>query len=164
MHESFWGVPCLSGDDKRLTTLTLEHGYLTYMQRTAVVWSTFPDKWSIFFKQRVRWARGFYQTAKHHRHAIGNPRGLARQAQRGGQRVRSPAGAYQAFGAALPVVHLGRVTLTERDSDAPFVDVEDALGPAQADRREVRRVAGQRLQDGGRLAARLASSVPAGPT
>jgi cellulose synthase/poly-beta-1,6-N-acetylglucosamine synthase-like glycosyltransferase len=44
MEESFWGVPCLSGDDKRLTTLVLEHGYLTYMQRTAVVWSTFPDK------------------------------------------------------------------------------------------------------------------------
>src|SRR5688572_29993295 len=25
-----------------------------------------------------------------------------------------------------PVVHLGRVTLSERDSDAPFIDVEDA--------------------------------------
>ena len=34
MHEQFWGVPCLSGDDKRLTTLVLERGYLTYMQRT----------------------------------------------------------------------------------------------------------------------------------
>ena len=44
MDEKFWGVPCLSGDDKRLTTLTLEHGYLTYMQRTAEVWSTFPDQ------------------------------------------------------------------------------------------------------------------------
>ena len=40
MNETFWGVPCLSGDDKRLTTLTLERGYLTYMQRTAQVWST----------------------------------------------------------------------------------------------------------------------------
>src|SRR5690606_27955746 len=42
MDETFWGVPCLSGDDKRLTTLVLERGYLTYMQRTAEVWSTFP--------------------------------------------------------------------------------------------------------------------------
>jgi cellulose synthase/poly-beta-1,6-N-acetylglucosamine synthase-like glycosyltransferase len=62
MNESFWGVPCLSGDDKRLTTLTLEHGYLTYMQRTAVVWSTFPSKWRIFFKQRVRWARNTWRS------------------------------------------------------------------------------------------------------
>ena len=62
MEESFWGVPCLSGDDKRLTTLVLEHGYLTYMQRTAVVWSTFPDKWSIFFKQRLRWARNTWRS------------------------------------------------------------------------------------------------------
>jgi hyaluronan synthase len=62
MEESFWGIPCLSGDDKRLTTLTLEHGYLTYMQRTAVVWSTFPDKWAIFFKQRVRWARNTWRS------------------------------------------------------------------------------------------------------
>jgi cellulose synthase/poly-beta-1,6-N-acetylglucosamine synthase-like glycosyltransferase len=62
MHESFWGVPCLSGDDKRLTTLTLEHGYLTYMQRTAEVWSTFPNKWRIFFKQRIRWARNTWRS------------------------------------------------------------------------------------------------------
>ncbi len=62
MEEEFWGVPCLSGDDKRLTTLVLEHGHLTYMQRTAVVWSTFPDKWRIFFKQRVRWARNTWRS------------------------------------------------------------------------------------------------------
>jgi cellulose synthase/poly-beta-1,6-N-acetylglucosamine synthase-like glycosyltransferase len=62
MQESFWGVPCLSGDDKRLTTLVLEHGHLTYMQRTAVVWSTFPSKWRIFFKQRVRWARNTWRS------------------------------------------------------------------------------------------------------
>jgi len=62
MEEEFWGIPCLSGDDKRLTTLVLEHGHLTYMQRTAVVWSTFPDKWRIFFKQRVRWARNTWRS------------------------------------------------------------------------------------------------------
>ncbi|HYH29373.1 MAG TPA: glycosyltransferase [Pseudonocardia sp.] len=62
MDETFWGVPCLSGDDKRLTTLVLERGYLTYMQRTAEVWSTFPDRWRIFFKQRLRWARNTWRS------------------------------------------------------------------------------------------------------
>ncbi|MGE3257847.1 glycosyltransferase, partial [Pseudonocardia sp.] len=62
MHETFWGVPCLSGDDKRLTTLILERGHLTYMQRTAEVWSTFPDTWRIFFKQRLRWARNTWRS------------------------------------------------------------------------------------------------------
>ncbi|MBV9923280.1 MAG: glycosyltransferase [Pseudonocardia sp.] len=62
MHETFWGVPCLSGDDKRLTTLVLEHGYLTYMQRSAEVWSTFPNTWRVFFKQRLRWARNTWRS------------------------------------------------------------------------------------------------------
>jgi cellulose synthase/poly-beta-1,6-N-acetylglucosamine synthase-like glycosyltransferase len=62
MHETFWGVPCLSGDDKRLTTLTLERGYLTYMQRSAVVWSTFPTTWTQFHKQRLRWARNTWRS------------------------------------------------------------------------------------------------------
>ena len=62
MHETFWGVPCLSGDDKRLTTLILERGYLTYMQRSAEVWSTFPTTWKIFFKQRLRWARNTWRS------------------------------------------------------------------------------------------------------
>jgi hyaluronan synthase len=62
MNETFWGVPCLSGDDKRLTTLILERGHLTYMQRTAEVWSTFPNTWKIFFKQRLRWARNTWRS------------------------------------------------------------------------------------------------------
>lgn len=62
MNETFWGVPCLSGDDKRLTTLILERGHLTYMQRSAEVWSTFPDTWKVFFKQRLRWARNTWRS------------------------------------------------------------------------------------------------------
>ena len=62
MDETFWGVPCLSGDDKRLTTLILERGHLTYMQRTAEVWSTFPDTWKIFLRQRLRWARNTWRS------------------------------------------------------------------------------------------------------
>jgi cellulose synthase/poly-beta-1,6-N-acetylglucosamine synthase-like glycosyltransferase len=62
MDERFWGVPCLSGDDKRLTTLILERGHLTYMQRTAEVWSTFPTRWRVFFRQRLRWARNTWRS------------------------------------------------------------------------------------------------------
>ncbi|GAA5116010.1 glycosyltransferase [Pseudonocardia adelaidensis] len=62
MNETFWGVQSLSGDDKRLTTLILERGHLTYMQRTAEVWSTFPDRWRIFFRQRLRWARNTWRS------------------------------------------------------------------------------------------------------
>jgi len=62
MNETFWGVRCLSGDDKRLTTLILERGHRTYMQRTAEVWSTFPDTWRVFFRQRLRWARNTWRS------------------------------------------------------------------------------------------------------
>jgi hyaluronan synthase len=62
MHETFWGVQCLSGDDKRLTTLILERGHLTYMQRSALVWSTFPVTWKQFRSQRLRWARNTWRS------------------------------------------------------------------------------------------------------
>jgi len=62
MNETFWGVPSLSGDDKRLTTLILERGHLTIMQRTAQVWSTFPTTWRVFFRQRLRWARNTWRS------------------------------------------------------------------------------------------------------
>jgi cellulose synthase/poly-beta-1,6-N-acetylglucosamine synthase-like glycosyltransferase len=62
MHETFWGVPSLSGDDKRLTTLIMERGHLTYMQRSAQVWSIFPTTWGMFFRQRLRWARNTWRS------------------------------------------------------------------------------------------------------
>lgn len=62
MTETFLGVPCLSGDDKRLTTLLLESGYRTYMQRSARVWSSFPDQAKVFFRQRLRWSRNTWRS------------------------------------------------------------------------------------------------------
>ena len=62
MDETFWGVPCLSGDDKRLTSLVLERGHRTRLQRSAVVWSTFPTTWKVFAKQRLRWARNTWRS------------------------------------------------------------------------------------------------------
>jgi cellulose synthase/poly-beta-1,6-N-acetylglucosamine synthase-like glycosyltransferase len=32
------------------------------MQRTAEVWSTFPDQWRTFFRQRLRWARNTWRS------------------------------------------------------------------------------------------------------
>jgi hyaluronan synthase len=55
-------VPCNSGDDKRLTTLILEAGWSTYMQRSARVWSTFPPDARTFFRQRLRWARNTWRS------------------------------------------------------------------------------------------------------
>ncbi|MEJ3654113.1 glycosyltransferase [Actinomycetes bacterium KLBMP 9759] len=62
MDETFMGVQCLSGDDKRLTTLILERGHRTFMQRSAEVWSTFPDRWRVFVRQRLRWARNTWRS------------------------------------------------------------------------------------------------------
>ena len=62
MSETFLGVPCNSGDDKRLTTLLLEDGWSTYMQRSARVWSTFPGDARTFLKQRLRWARNTWRS------------------------------------------------------------------------------------------------------
>lgn len=62
MNETFLGVPCLSGDDKRLTTLILEGGHLTVLQRSARVWSTFPRGARSFFKQRLRWSRNTWRS------------------------------------------------------------------------------------------------------
>jgi cellulose synthase/poly-beta-1,6-N-acetylglucosamine synthase-like glycosyltransferase len=62
MEETFLSVPCNSGDDKRLTTLILEAGWATYMQRSARVWSTFPPDARTFFRQRLRWARNTWRS------------------------------------------------------------------------------------------------------
>lgn len=62
MSERFLGVPCNSGDDKRLTTLTLERGHRTYYQSSARVWSTFPEDARSFVKQRTRWARNTWRS------------------------------------------------------------------------------------------------------
>ncbi|MDH3227219.1 MAG: glycosyltransferase, partial [Thermoleophilia bacterium] len=62
MSETFWGVPCNSGDDKRLTMLTLRRGFKTIFQQNARVFSTFPADFDGFVKQRVRWARNTWRS------------------------------------------------------------------------------------------------------
>jgi cellulose synthase/poly-beta-1,6-N-acetylglucosamine synthase-like glycosyltransferase len=62
MNETFLGVPCMSGDDKRLTILVLEGGHRTVLQRSARVWSTFPRDGRTFFRQRLRWSRNTWRS------------------------------------------------------------------------------------------------------
>jgi cellulose synthase/poly-beta-1,6-N-acetylglucosamine synthase-like glycosyltransferase len=60
--ETFLGVPCMSGDDKRLTSLILQRGHRAVLQRSARVWSTFPGRPYTFFRQRLRWARNTWRS------------------------------------------------------------------------------------------------------
>jgi cellulose synthase/poly-beta-1,6-N-acetylglucosamine synthase-like glycosyltransferase len=62
MNERFLGVPCMSGDDKCLTSEVLKRGHSTVLQRSARVWSTFPDTTRTFFRQRLRWARNTWRS------------------------------------------------------------------------------------------------------
>ncbi|HEX6596684.1 MAG TPA: glycosyltransferase [Acidimicrobiales bacterium] len=62
MNERFLGVPCNSGEDKRLTMLVLRRGMRTCLQRSARVWSTFPDKPRQFLRQRIRWSRNTWRS------------------------------------------------------------------------------------------------------
>ena len=50
--------------------LVLERGHLTVLQRSARVWSTFPDTWTVFRKQRLRWARNTWRSDLR---ALGSP-------------------------------------------------------------------------------------------
>jgi hyaluronan synthase len=62
MAETFLGVPCMSGDDKCLTSQVLMRGHRTVLQRSARVWSTFPGSPVTFFRQRLRWARNTWRS------------------------------------------------------------------------------------------------------
>ena len=60
-NEFFLGKRCISGDDGRLTWLVLASGFKTVHQRSAKALSMFPDTFSGFIKQRVRWSRNSYR-------------------------------------------------------------------------------------------------------
>jgi cellulose synthase/poly-beta-1,6-N-acetylglucosamine synthase-like glycosyltransferase len=61
-HEVFLGRECVAGDDGRLTWLVLAAGYRTVHQASAQADSMFPDSWTAFIRQRVRWSRNSYRT------------------------------------------------------------------------------------------------------
>jgi cellulose synthase/poly-beta-1,6-N-acetylglucosamine synthase-like glycosyltransferase len=60
-NEFFLGRRCISGDDGRMTWLTIASGYKTVHQSNARALSMFPDSFRAFVKQRVRWSRNSYR-------------------------------------------------------------------------------------------------------
>ncbi len=62
LNETFMGRICMSGDDKRYTSLILQRGYLTWNQLDAQVYSTFKPDFKGFQKQRIRWSRNSYRS------------------------------------------------------------------------------------------------------
>ncbi|MEY9932612.1 N-acetylglucosaminyltransferase [Catenulispora sp. GP43] len=60
-NEFFLGRRCISGDDGRMTWLTIAQGYKTVHQSNALALSMFPDTFRAFVKQRVRWSRNSYR-------------------------------------------------------------------------------------------------------
>jgi len=62
LNETFNGLPCMSGDDKRYTCLILQNGYRTWNQLNAQVYSTFNPKFKGFVKQRIRWSRNSFRS------------------------------------------------------------------------------------------------------
>jgi N-acetylglucosaminyltransferase len=59
--ETFFGRPCISGDDGRLTWLILRDGWKAAYQGNARVWTVFPNTFRGFVKQRIRWSRNSYR-------------------------------------------------------------------------------------------------------
>jgi cellulose synthase/poly-beta-1,6-N-acetylglucosamine synthase-like glycosyltransferase len=62
LNETFWGTHCMSGDDKRYTSLVLQNGYHTWNQLDARVYSTFKPDFKGFQKQRIRWSRNSFRS------------------------------------------------------------------------------------------------------
>jgi hyaluronan synthase len=62
LEERFLGRLCMSGEDKRLTSLIRDAGYETYHQGDAQVWSGFPSGFRATYAQRLRWARNSFRS------------------------------------------------------------------------------------------------------
>jgi len=59
--ETYFGRQCISGDDGRLTWLILRDGWKAGYQSSAKALTVFPNNFSGFAKQRVRWSRNSYR-------------------------------------------------------------------------------------------------------
>jgi hyaluronan synthase len=61
VHETFWGRPCVSGEDKRLTYLLQAQGHLTRYQDNVTVTTFAPKDLGTFLKQKLRWTRNSWR-------------------------------------------------------------------------------------------------------
>ncbi len=62
VNEKFLGEPCISGDDKRLTSLLQAKGWKTRFQQDAIVRTTGMPGLPAFFRQNLRWSRNSWRT------------------------------------------------------------------------------------------------------
>lgn len=67
-------TPGLLGEDLELTWRVRKAGFKVAFQPHALVFAEVPASARSLWQQRVRWARGYLQTAKLHRTMLGNPR------------------------------------------------------------------------------------------
>lgn len=65
LHETFWGRPVISGEDKRLTYLVERDGWRVAFQQTARVFTPGASTLGGFFKQRLRWTRNSWRADLH---------------------------------------------------------------------------------------------------
>ncbi len=61
VHETFGGLPVVSGDDKRLTYLVERAGWKVAFQQQAHVYTPGMRTWRTFLKQRLRWTRNSWR-------------------------------------------------------------------------------------------------------
>jgi parallel beta-helix repeat protein len=61
LNETFWGKPCISGDDKRLTHLVQAAGWSVRYQENARVFTPGAAEMGSFLKQRLRWTRNSWR-------------------------------------------------------------------------------------------------------
>ncbi|MBX3011357.1 MAG: glycosyltransferase [Caldilineaceae bacterium] len=61
LHETFFGRPVISGDDKALTLLVQGEGWKVRYQETACVYTPGATEMQSFLKQRLRWARNSWR-------------------------------------------------------------------------------------------------------
>ncbi len=61
-NETFWGIKCISGDDKCLTRLVQEKGWKTRYQGNARVLTPGAPDLLTLFKQHLRWTRNSYRS------------------------------------------------------------------------------------------------------
>jgi len=57
-RQTFLGAPCVHSEDRALTNLVLRHGWYTYYQRTARVYTIVPETYRGVVNMYLRWERG----------------------------------------------------------------------------------------------------------
>jgi hyaluronan synthase len=57
LHQTFMGMPCLTGEDRSMTNLITAQGFHSFFQSNAVAWAQMPSRYMGMAKMYLRWAR-----------------------------------------------------------------------------------------------------------